>query len=362
MKENYMHRAGLLVRTKRNQQKCSYSIRQKVMYLLAGVGAFVLMTSGCGKSKTYQNSQFFAMDTIMSIELLGEKSNLDEVRTIVETLEDCVSVTDTNSELYQINHRTSNTVEISDTVMQLLQGELEITKTTDGALNPALYPISSAWGFTTDTKRVPSTEELAALLPKTDWKEIQLSQNQLTLSPEMELDFGATAKGFASELCANYLKECNVESALLDFGGNMYTIGNNKKGQSWKIGIRDPWDETGKNNVGVLESTNEAVITSGSYERYFEQDGKRYHHIIDGITGMPAESGLMSVTIVCENGLKADGLSTALFVMGLEKGSEYWRQYGGFEAIFIAEDGNQYYTEGLQERYQPAGKAEVIKK
>ena len=335
-----------------------------VIGFVIGVGMFVWTVSGCSYSKTYQESQFFAMDTIMSIKLLGNEEELNHTRTIITALEDKVSVTDTDSELYQLNHRTSDTIQLSDTVTQLLQEELIITETTNGALNPALYPISTAWGFTTDTKRVPSTEELALLLSKTNWREIQLSGNQLTLSPGMELDFGATAKGYASKLCADYLKEQQVDSALLDFGGNMYTIGNNEKGQPWKIGIRDPWDETGQNYVGILESTNEAVITSGSYERYFEQDGKKYHHIIDGTTGMPAESGLISVTIVCSDGLKADGLSTALFVMGLEKGSDYWKQYGDFEAIFITEDGAQYYTEGLEERYQPEAskKAEVIKR
>lgn len=326
-----------------------------------GISAVVLMLAGCSTSK-YEEKQFLAMDTLISVEVLGAKEDVQEIQAIIDELEDKVSTTNQNSELYQVNHRTTNIVELSDTVAQLLAEELEISETTDGALNPALYPISLAWGFTTENKRVPSEQELAALLPKTDWRQIQLSGNQLTLAEGMELDFGATAKGFASDLCASYLKGQEVKSALLDFGGNVYTIGNNKDGEMWKIGIRDPWDETAKNFAGILESTNEAIITSGSYERYFEQDGIRYHHIMDGTTGMPAQSGLMSVTIVCESGVKADGLSTALFVMGLEEGTEYWRQYGGFEAIFIAEDGTQYYTEGLMQRYKPSSekKAEVI--
>ncbi len=327
-----------------------------------GISAILLIMAGCSVSKVYQERRFLAMDTLISVELSGTEENVQQIQTIIDELENKVSTTNQNSELYQINHRMANTIVLSDTVAQLLHDELEISETTNGALNPALYPISLAWGFTTENKRVPSEQELAALLPKTNWRQIQLSGNQLTLMEGMELDFGATAKGFASDLCATYLKEQGVKSALLDFGGNVYTIGDNKEGEMWKIGIRDPWDETAQNFAGVLESTNEAVITSGSYERYFEQDGVRYHHIMDGTTGMPAQSGLVSVTIVCESGVKADGLSTALFVMGLEEGSEYWRQYGGFEAIFITENGEQYYTEGLMQRYEPSSekKAEVI--
>lgn len=329
---------------------------------LLGISAVLFVMAGCGISRGYQEKQFLAMDTLISVALSGTEEDVQQIQTIINELENKVSTTNQSSELYQINHRTTDTVMVSDTVAQLLQEELEISETTNGALNPALYPISLAWGFTTENKRVPSEQELAALLPKTDWRQIQLSGNQLTLMNGMELDFGATAKGFASDLCAAYLKEQDVESALLDFGGNVYTIGDNKEGKKWRIGIRDPWDETAQNFAGVLEDTNEAVVTSGNYERYFEQDGIRYHHIMDGTTGMPAQSGLVSVTVISESGVKADGLSTALFVMGLEQGIEYWRQHGGFEVIFITENGEQYYTEGLIGRYEPSSekKAEVI--
>lgn len=341
MKKNHMHRG----------------------IVLAGMISLFLFVSGCGFMQAYQEIQFFAMDTLMQVELSGKKSDIEQIRKIVEDLEDDVSVTDVQSELYQINHRTVSAIELSKPIARLLNEELAITETTNGALNPALYPISCAWGFTTDHKRVPSAEELAALLPKTDWRQIQLSNQNLTLPDGMELDFGATAKGFASDLCADYLREQGIKHALLNFGGNTYTIGTNKKGEYWKIGIRDPWDETAQGMIGVLESTNEAVITSGSYERYFEQDGVRYHHIMDGTTGLPVRTGLVSVTIVCESGVKADGLSTALFVMGLDQASNYWRQYKGFEAIFVTEDGKQYYTEGLENRYHPTQgqKAEVIR-
>src|SRR5699024_1567894 len=194
---------------------------------LLGISAVLFVMAGCGISRGYQEKQFLAMDTLISVALSGTEEDVQQIQTIINELENKVSTTNQSSELYQINHRTTDTVMVSDTVAQLLQEELEISETTNGALNPALYPISLAWGFTTENKRVPSEQELAALLPKTDWRQIQLSGNQLILMNGMELDFGATAKGFASDLCAAYLKEQDVESALLDFGGNVYTIGEN---------------------------------------------------------------------------------------------------------------------------------------
>lgn len=313
---------------------------------------------GCGKQE-YTGLNFFSMDTIMEMSVLGDEKTVEGARKVIEDLAAEFSVTDSSSDVYRINHRDENTVTVSEDIRKVLDIALDMANDTDGALNPALYPISHVWGFTTGENRVPSQEELAALLPLTDWRQIQLGGTELTLPDGMELDFGAVAKGYASDLAADYLRTNGVKSAYMSLGGNVYTLGKKQDGTAWKIGIQNP---EGNGNIGVLQSEDEAIITSGDYQRYFEADGKRYHHIIDRSTGSPAESGLVSVTIICENGLRGDALSTALFVMGLDEGIQYWREHKDFEAIFVTDDQVQHYTSGLEGRYTPASeqKAEVI--
>ena len=164
----------------------------------------------------------------------------------------------------------------------------------------------------------------------------------------MEIDLGSVAKGYAGQLVAQMLRDNGVQSALLDLGGNVQTVGSKPDGSPWKIGIKDP---QGEEVMMVLYIKDQAVVTSGGYERYFEQDGQTYWHIMDPFTGRPADNGLISVTIVGDEGVVCDGLSTALFVMGLEKAADLWAQSGDFEAVFVTASGEVYITEGLRDRF-----------
>jgi thiamine biosynthesis lipoprotein len=166
----------------------------------------------------------------------------------------------------------------------------------------------------------------------------------------MEIDFGGIAKGYTSSEIMDIFKECGIESGLVSLGGNVQTLGYKTDGSQWRVAVQNP-DET-EDYLGVLETHDKAVITSGGYERYFEEDGKTYHHIIDTETGFPAQNGLTSVTIVSSDGMLADGLSTSLFVMGLEKASEFWKEHSDeFDAILLTEDGELYVTEGISDEF-----------
>ena len=318
---------------------------------LALCAALVLL-AGCA-SKPAQTAPasehtFFAMDTVMTLRLYegGEEDLLDLAERRVKELEDLLSVTDPGSEVYALNH--SGEADLSPETAELLNTALTMSERTNGALDISTYPVVRTWGFTTGEYAVPSAEAITALLPFVDYRQIRLMGFKATLPDGMEIDLGSVAKGYTGDVLSAFLKENGVTSAMLDLGGNIQTVGSKPDGSSWRVGIRDP---EGDGNLGVVEVVNQAVITSGGYERYFEEDGVRYWHILDPQTGFPARSGLLSVTIIGECGAVCDSLSTALFVMGLDDALDHWRQYRDFEAVFVSEDGSVTITAGLEDGF-----------
>ena len=321
----------------------------KKHFISAMLSALLFLT-GCSAESSPEPVQgtFFAMDTVMDFTIYGESGLIDQSESLIASLESLVSVTDANSELYAINQTGSGT--LTGKASSLMEQALEICRRTDGALDLSIYPIVRAWGFTTGSYQVPDEAEIQALLPLVDYRKIQYdaADGDVTLPEGMKIDLGSVAKGYAGQLVAQMLREHGVQSALLNLGGNVQTVGAKPDGSPWQIGIKDP---QGEDAMMVLSVEDQAVVTSGGYERYFEQDGQTYWHIMDPSTGHPADSGLISVTIVGDEGVVCDGLSTALFVMGLEKAADLWAQSGDFEAVFVTASGEVYITEGLRDRF-----------
>lgn len=321
----------------------------KKHFISAMLSALLFLT-GCSAESSPEPVQgtFFAMDTVMDFTIYGESGLIDQSESLITSLESLVSVTDADSELYAINQTGSGT--LTGKASSLMEQALEICRRTDGALDLSIYPIVRAWGFTTGSYQVPDEAEIQALLPLVDYRKIQYdaATGTVTLPEGMEIDLGSVAKGYAGQLAAQMLREHGVQSALLNLGGNVQTVGTKPDGSPWQIGIKDP---QGEDAMMVLSVEDQAVVTSGGYERYFEQDGQTYWHIMDPSTGHPADSGLISVTIVGDEGVVCDGLSTALFVMGLEKAADLWAQSGDFEAVFVTASGEVYITEGLRDRF-----------
>lgn len=321
----------------------------KKHFISAMLSALLFLT-GCSAESSPEPVQgtFFAMDTMMDFTIYGESGLIDQSESLIASLESLVSVTDTGSELYAINQTGSGT--LTGKASSLMEQALEICRRTDGALDLSIYPIVRAWGFTTGSYQVPDEAEIQALLPLVDYRKIQYdaATGTVTLPEGMEIDLGSVAKGYAGQLAAQMLREHGVQSALLNLGGNVQTVGTKPDGSPWQIGIKDP---QGEDAMMVLSVEDQAVVTSGGYERYFEQDGQTYWHIMAPSTGHPADSGLISVTIVGDEGVVCDGLSTALFVMGLEKAADLWAQSGDFEAVFVTASGEVYITEGLRDRF-----------
>ena len=315
---------------------------------------------GTGRQRDTERSQakereFFAMDTYMTFTAYGQEADtaLQEAEEEIHKLEGEWSVTDENSQIYKINHSQGAPVTLSQDTAKILDFALEMARQTDGALDPTIYPIMTAWGFTTDQNRIPSSEEIESLLENVGYEQAALNGNQIHLPAGMELDLGAVGKGYAGDLAAEILKERGITSALLDIGGNIQAIGSRPDGSDWRLGIRNPF---GEGQVGVLSVSDRAVVTSGNYERYFVGDDDQiYGHIIDPSTGYPADTGLASVTIIAEEGKVGDALSTAMFVKGPQEAEEYWRAHQDFDMLMITEDGEIRLTEGIEDSFTLSG-------
>lgn len=286
-----------------------------------------LLLAGCGKQETMAQESVFAMDTVMDVQIWGRdaEAGADEIEQMLKALEGRWSATLDTSVTASINRGESPDMTAGE--QALLEQVKGLSRRTNGAFNPYLGAVSEVWGFYDKNYRVPTAQEIAQALQAG------------------KLDMGAVMKGYAGDEAVAILEALNVDRAVLNLGGNIQTYGSKPQGQPWQIAIADPF---GGGSLGVLtvEGTM-SIVTSGSYQRNFEQNGVLYHHIMDGATGCPADSGLVSVTVICKNGLTADALSTALFVMGLEQGSAFWRESDDFEAVFVLTDGTVYATQGV---------------
>ena len=368
-----------------NAEKKSLFIHSRGKQIAAAAAAVILcavfffFVSGKGKKKTVSASEeLFAMDTVMTVSAVGEraeeavKASVEEIRR----LDALWSVGKEDSEISRLNRHES--VELSEDTARLLERAVEIGSDTDGAFDITIYPLMEAWGFTTGEYRVPSEAELEELLQHvdvhslddpgsgtagtsaetsgrdTDGTEAGSDLRQgYTLPEDVQIDPGGIAKGYTSDRIMEIFEEYGISGGLISLGGNVEAWHTREDGSAWRVGIRNPDPShpalSSAELVGVVEAEDRAVITSGGYERFFEKDGTTYHHILDPYTGRPAEGGLISVTIVSSDGCLADGLSTALFVMGRDKALDYWKEHSGeFDAVLVEEDGSISVTSGLE--------------
>jgi len=295
----------------------------------------VILLTACTSSVPAE-CEIFAMDTFMTVRIWGETERLNEVTQLIRTLDATLSAELETSDIYAINQNKNGIV--SDLTIELINKALYYSAETDGAFDPTIYPLVCQWRSAADTPPTPNLEPIG-------YQNISISGDEITLKSESALDFGGIGKGFAAQKSVELLKESEVEAAILSLGGNVQTLGAKPDGSKWAIGIADP--SAPNEHIAVVEFEGSmALVTSGSYQRYYEIGGEKYHHILNPKTGYPAENELASVTILTQNGTMADAFSTALFVMGLEKASEFWRSRNDFDAVFILKDGSIMATDG----------------
>lgn len=318
--------------------------------------------------------QLFAMDTYMEFTAYGKNSEkaVDAAIEEVQKLDAMLSAENSKSEVYALNEQGN--LQATDDLAELILRGKEIYQETDGLFDDTIYPVMKLWGFPTGNYHVPTAAEVQKKLALVDGNKVEIQTRDsdekgrdskektkfVTLGADQQIDFGGIAKGYTGQKLAELFQEYGVSSALVSLGGNIQAIGTKPDGSSWKVGIRDP--KGGQQDyIGVLSVENQAVITSGGYERYFEEDGKTYIHIINPRTGYPADGDLLSVTIVSRDGTLADGMSTALYIMGYEKACQFWRQRREeFNVILVTDDGKIHISENLKENFQTECDLEMI--
>ena len=315
-----------------------------------------------------QTTYSFAMGTSVSVSLYGaqdtEYAKLEH--TIKELDEQEISWRQEGSALYKLNHTymAGKATEVSDTLYLALTQANNICRDSGGALDITIRPLANLWNIESATEedfRVPTDTEIAETLTKTGYEAVTIdaSKNVTIDRPEMVLDLGAVGKGFALDIAEQILKEDSVSGGTISVGGSVLVYGAKQDGSAFRVGIRNPRGDA-EDMIGYLEfasDSNTCVSTSGDYEKYIEKDGTRYHHILDRKTGYPAESGLSSVTVVCQNGLYSDALSTACYVLGYEKSLPLLQKYKA-EAVFIDKENQVTVTDGLREQYHSAQAAQ----
>lgn len=320
--------------------------------LLACLTVLLLLLSACNllpdaaaPRAAASDASIWAMDTQMDLRLYGDRDGtvMAKLTALLNDLDHSLSATDPDSALSALNRSGAST---EPQLMQLAAEAMIVSEQTGGALDITLLPVSRAWGFTTEHKAVPEPGVLEALRSRVGMDKLLLSAAGLELAEGTELDLGSVAKGWAADRCREEMEKAGL-SGILSLGGNIQTVGTKPDGSAWIVGVQDP-DDAGRYALTLRLTGSRAVVSSGDYQRFFMEDGVRYCHILDPKTLAPVRGSLRCVTVVADSGVRADALSTALFVLGREAGAALWRSLGAFEAIWMEADGTIWLTPGLK--------------
>lgn len=304
---------------------------------------FVIL-SGCSVSN---NGTFYAMNTYIDVTVHSNNNNvIKQIESEVKRLESLFSVTKKNSEIALLNE--NGTVKMSKDTKNILKRAMEISKLTNGAFDITVYPVVSLWGFTTNSYRVPSDEEIKATLSLVDYNKLIIKDSEAKIQ-NGKCDLGAIAKGYAGSKIREILVSNNIDSAVISLGGNVVLHGTKPDGTEWNVGIQHPI--TADDLIGTVKASNVSVVTSGGYQRYFDSEGKRYHHIIDTRTGYPADNGIISATVITTDDTAADALATSLYVLGKEEAEKLWKEQQNFEMILVT-DTDIFITKGLENKFR----------
>lgn len=315
----------------------------------------LLLLTSCQK-QGYDRQSLVAMGTVCTIQLpAGTKGQVfDQVQQTIDAVEAEISRTRKNSQIALLNQHKQ--ARLSDSVLALLQEGIEIAEKTDGAFDPAIGALTSLWGIATEHPRVPTDREIQEA--DTDWRHIRIEGNLVAIPPHMELDLGAIGKGYAADRIKEVLQAQGIFRALVNLGGNIQAIGEKQEGKPWVIGLRDPEGAEGQPFI-TLMVRDRSLVTSGAYERNFTVDGTTYHHILDRNSGYPAQSDLLSASIIGPSSTLCDALSTSIFVLGSEKGLALMEAFPAYACVLMKKDRTLCFSPDFPYSYKLVEQASV---
>ncbi len=299
----------------------------------------------------------FLMDTVVDMKVHGinAKDGIEASFDRMEEIERKMSKTVEESDVYKINESGAEQwVEIDKSTFKVIKKAVDYGKITEGKFDPTIAPLVDIWGIGTENAKIPNENEINKAKSLINYKDLLLDEdnNRVKFSKEnMSIDLGGIVKGFAADEVRKVLESYNIKSAFVNLGGNVLTVGSKEDGSLWKIGIQDPRKHRGS-VMAALEMEDKTVVTSGNYERYFEEDGVIYHHILNPETGKPTRNNLLSVSIITNDSFEADVLSTSAFIMGLDEGRKLIEEREEIEAIFVTEKNHVYLTSGLKDKVE----------
>lgn len=305
-------------------------------------------------SNTYYNLGTINEVTLYDVNKKTGEKILEECGSILMDIDNKMSNTIKSSDVSKINKNAGKAyTKISKDTYYVIKKSIEFSNISNDTFDISVGPLIDLWSIGTDNAKVPNKEEIENILPLVDYSKILLNDENLSVKlseKNMKIDLGGIAKGYAADKIYDYLKSENIKSAIINLGGNILTLGSKNNDQPFSIGIQDPTMPRG-NSIGNIKVSNKSVVTSGIYERYIEKDNKIYHHMLNPHTGYPFENNLNSVTIVSDESIICDALSTTTFGLGLDNGMKLIESLNNVDAIFITKNKKIYLSSNLKDKF-----------
>ncbi|SDZ28157.1 thiamine biosynthesis lipoprotein [Proteiniborus ethanoligenes] len=331
-----------------------------LLVTIVALGAFIFVNKNKGTNNSSANliteKSGFMLGTLVKIKLFEPQPEelFEEAFNIIEDIENKMSINIKESEVMEINKNAGKAyVKVSPETYFVIKKGKYYSEISNGKFDISIGPLVKLWGIGQEGATVPPQKEIDEAISMIGYKDILLNESEQSVmlaNEGMIIDLGAIAKGYTADVLAEFLRSKNINSGIIDLGGNVLALGAKDGKYPWSIGVQNPFDQRNK-SIGVLKVIDKTIVASGVYERYFFESGKRYHHILDPFTGYPVENELMSVTIVADTSIDADGLSTTVFALGIENGMKLIEGLNGIDAIFVDLDKNVYVTSGLKDTF-----------
>jgi len=340
----------------------SMAKKEKIIAILFIIISISMLAFGCSDNKNKVENEpvsktEFALGTVVTIKIYDDTTEevFNEVFQKIREIENKMTINGEESEIIDINTKAGKEfVKVSDETFDVINRGKYFSQLSGGRFDISVGPLVKLWNIGTEYARVPTDEEINGKKRLVDYNNVILNEDEKTVmlgEEGMILDLGGIAKGYAADKVVEILKENNVKHAIINLGGNVFAYGNKPDGNPWKIGIQNPKSTRGE-YIGTAEVVNKTVVTSGIYERFIEENGKRYHHILDPETGYPVENNLAGVSIIADSSIDADSLSTSVFALGLEEGMSLIEKLDNVDAVFITIDSKVYITSGLKNNFK----------